>query len=126
MFFFLYTAIQITMSTREAEKYLSILYSISSISSIISIICLVLTWLQWSRTLNSCIDFDCGCILYGVNTFRIFLGGNERICQFGTYALLPSIFLSLCFGIYHGYRTLFSRNLREPRIVTNSMRHRDW
>ncbi|XP_033225624.1 uncharacterized protein LOC117178328 [Belonocnema kinseyi] len=110
------------MNAKEAESYLGALYSITAILSTISIVSLVVAWQYWSWTLGVCMNVDCGCILYGVNTFSTFLGGDVKICHFGTYGLTPVLFIGLCLGIYHGYRSCIPKGLDEPRVVSRNRR----
>lgn len=114
--------IHLKMNAKEAESYLGALYSITAILSTISIVSLVVAWQYWSWTLGVCMDVDCGCILYGVNTFSTFLGGDVKICHFGTYGLVPVLFIGLCLGIYHGYRSCIPKGLDEPRVVSRNRR----
>lgn len=111
------------MDEKRAESLLGALYSLTGILSTISIVCLVIPWQHWSRTLDSCIDVDCGCILYGINTFSTFFGGDVKICHFGTYSLIPVLIFGLCLGIYHGYRSCIPRGLDEPRIASRRNPH---
>ncbi|KYQ50074.1 hypothetical protein ALC60_10855 [Trachymyrmex zeteki] len=105
------------MNSKQAEIWLAVLYIGSMIFSVTSVISLVTTWQNWVVTLDGCIDVDCGCILYGINTFRTFLGGDEKLCHFAAYALTPIIIISLCLGAYHGYRCCIHKNLNEPKQI---------
>ncbi|XP_015122926.1 uncharacterized protein LOC107045247 [Diachasma alloeum] len=106
------------MNGIQAEKRLGFLYSLSAILSTMSLVCILIVWQHWSRTLNGCIgiDVDCGCILYGVNSFSTFMGGDVKICHFGVYGLVPAIFMGVILGFYHGYRSCFMRSLDEPKV----------
>lgn len=112
------------MRPKQAERWLAILYSSSMVLSVVSIISMVTAWQHWSWTLDSCFSVDCGCILYGVNTFNTFLGGDVKLCHFGAYALIPVIVIGLCFGSYHGYRCCIYKNLDEPKRL-NGVAARD-
>ncbi|XP_034937158.1 uncharacterized protein [Chelonus insularis] len=105
------------MNFAQAEKFLAVLYLVSALLSVISVICIVTVWQYWTRTLNLCIDVDCGCILYSVNTFSKFMGGDVKICHFVSLAAIPAIVFGLMFGLYHGYRSLINKKLSDPRIV---------
>lgn len=108
------------MNGMQAEKRLAILYSSAAVFSTISSVSLVVAWQHWAWTLDSCINVDCECILYGVNTFSTFMGGDVKLCHFGTYAVVPAVFFGLVLGVYHGYRSCISRNLDGPRGVRRS------
>jgi len=113
------------MNSKQAEIWLAVLYIGSMISSVTSVISLVTTWQNWVVTLDGCIDVDCGCILYGINTFRTFLGGDEKLCHFVAYALIPIIVISLCLGAYHGYRCCIHKNLDEPKQINHEQVYND-
>ncbi|KAK0096965.1 hypothetical protein PV326_003767 [Microctonus aethiopoides] len=108
------------MNGAQTEKRLTILYSTAAILSTVSMICIVTAWQYWAWTLNVCIDINCGCIFYSINTLTTFMGGNVKLCHFATYGLLPVIFYGICLGIYHGYRICISPQLGEPKIATTS------
>ncbi|XP_018311202.1 uncharacterized protein [Mycetomoellerius zeteki] len=113
------------MNSKQAEIWLAVLYIGSMIFSVTSVISLVTTWQNWVVTLDGCIDVDCGCILYGINTFRTFLGGDEKLCHFAAYALTPIIIISLCLGAYHGYRCCIHKNLNEPKQINGGQMYND-
>ena len=102
------------MKEKRAELMLSVLYVSSAILSVTSLISLLTVWRYWAWTLDVCISIDCGCILYGINTFRTFMGGDAKLCHFGVYGLIPAILISLFLGGYHGYRCCINKNLEEP------------
>ncbi|KAK2581997.1 hypothetical protein KPH14_002433 [Odynerus spinipes] len=106
------------MKTLQAEGLLAILYSGAMILSIISLTCLTVTWQHWEFTLDVCISVNCGCILYGINTFSTFMGGDIKLCHFGVYGLVPAIVIGLCLGLYHIYRCCINRGLDKPRVMT--------
>ncbi|XP_076655433.1 uncharacterized protein LOC143360463 [Halictus rubicundus] len=105
------------MNERRAEYILGVLYVLSVILSVTSLISLVTVWQHWTWTLNVCINVDCGCILYGINTFSTFMGGDIKLCHFGVYGLIPVILIGLCLGGYHGYRCCINRNLEKPTRI---------
>lgn len=102
------------MKEQRAERILSVLYISCAILSVTSLICLVTVWQYWAWILNVCISIDCGCILYGINTFSTFMGGDVKLCHFGVYGLIPAILVGLCLGGYHGYRSCINRSLDIP------------
>ncbi|XP_043273236.1 uncharacterized protein [Venturia canescens] len=108
------------MDGKQAEKVLSILYSSAVILSTVSVASLLIAWQHWAWTLDSCIDVYCECILYGVNTFSTFMGGDVKLCHFGTYGLAPIILVGLILASYHGYRTCIDRSLDRPRRVSRT------
>ncbi|XP_012264403.1 uncharacterized protein LOC105690852 [Athalia rosae] len=111
------SSIQLYAQSEQAERQLAFLYTVSAVLTTTSIICLVVVWQYWAWTLDVCISVDCGCILYGVNTFSTFMGGDVKLCHFGTYALVPTLVIGLVLGVYHGYRTCIHRKLDEPRPI---------
>ncbi|EZA56608.1 hypothetical protein DMN91_002565 [Ooceraea biroi] len=113
------------MNARQAEFWLAILYTSSMVHSVTSIISLVTVWQHWTWTLDSCIDIDCGCILYGINTFRTFIGGDVKLCHFASYSLVPGIIISLCLGGYHGYRCCIHKNLDDPMRINREQAYHD-
>lgn len=108
------------MKTLQTEGFLAILYSGSTIFSIISLTCLAISWQHWELTLDVCISVNCGCILYGINTFSTFMGGDIKLCHFCAYGLVPVIVIGLCLGIYHIYRCCINRGLDKPRIMNRN------
>ena len=112
-----------TMKEMQGEKLLTVLYWSGAVFSTISAVSLVVPWQYWAWTLDSCIDVDCECILYGVNTFSTFMGGDVKICHFASYGLLPAISVGLILGLYHGYRSCIDRGLDGPRTVSSSTRN---
>ncbi|XP_017798104.1 PREDICTED: uncharacterized protein LOC108579162 [Habropoda laboriosa] len=110
------------MNEEQAERILSVLYISSAILSVTSLTCLVTVWQYWAWSLDVCISIDCGCILYGINTFSTFMGGDVKLCHFGVYGLIPAILIGLCFGGYHGYRCCIDRNLEEPVRIYEDVR----
>ncbi|XP_029042968.1 uncharacterized protein LOC114876082 [Osmia bicornis bicornis] len=102
------------MKERQAECVLSVLYTSSAIFSVTGLICLATIWQYWAWILNVCISIDCGCILYGINTFRTFMGGDAKLCHFGVYGLIPTLLIGLCLGGYHGYRCCIDKSIEEP------------
>lgn len=113
------------MNPKQAELRLAILYISSVIFSVTSIISLVTAWQHWSWTLDSCISVNCGCILYGINTFSTFIGGDVKLCHFGSYGLVPVIVIGLCLGGYHGYRCCIHKNLGDPKRISGKQSHDD-
>lgn len=109
------------MKEEQAEQILSVLYISCAILSVTSLICLVTIWQYWTYTLDVCDSIDCGCILYSINTFTNFMGGDEKFCYFGIYGLIPTIVIGLCLGGYHGYRSCINRNLDAPVQIYNDV-----
>ncbi|XP_031772298.1 uncharacterized protein LOC100867466 isoform X2 [Apis florea] len=109
------------MKEEQAEQILSVLYISCAILSVTSLICLVTIWQYWTYTLDVCDSIDCGCILYSINTFTNFMGGDEKFCYFGVYGLIPTIVIGLCLGGYHGYRSCINRNLDAPVQIYNDV-----
>lgn len=113
------------MKEERAERILSVLYISCAILSVTSLICLVTVWQYWALILDVCISIDCGCILYGVNTFSTFMGGDVKLCHFGIYGLIPAILIGLCLGGYHGYRSCINRSLDTPVRIYNDVSRYD-
>ncbi|XP_001602372.2 uncharacterized protein LOC100118396 isoform X2 [Nasonia vitripennis] len=111
------------MDPARAEAVLGVLYVASAATSLISAASLVVAWQHWAWTLDVCINFDCGCILYGVNTFSTFMGGDVKLCHYGSFGLIPAIIAGIGLGFYHGYRSCIPRSLSEPRALAVA-RHR--
>ncbi|XP_012286224.1 uncharacterized protein LOC105702872 [Orussus abietinus] len=105
----------------QAESILAFLYSASLVLSVTSAVSLVVAWQHWSWTLDVCINIDCGCILYGVNTFSTFMGGDAKLCHFGVSGLAPAAFFGLCLGGYHGYRVCIDKGPEEPRRASRAV-----
>lgn len=106
----------------RAERALGLLYSAAACTSVTSTVALVVAWQHWAWTLDTCIDVNCGCILYGVKTFSSFVGGDVKLCHFTSYGLLPPIIIGLCLGFYHGYRACIPRSLSEPKSLAQANR----
>lgn len=113
------------MQPKQAEYLLAIFYGNSMILSVTSIISLVTAWQHWSWTLDSCFNVNCGCILYGTNTFNTFIGGDVKLCYFTAYALIPIAVIGLCLGSYHGYRCCIDKNLDKPKRLNGVMTRDD-
>lgn len=109
------------MKEKQAEQILSVLYISCALLSIISLTCLVTVWQYWKYALDVCDSINCGCILYSINTFASFTGGDEKFCHFGVYGLIPIIIIGLCLGGYHGYRSCINRNLDTPIQIYNGV-----
>ena len=99
------------------DKWLSLLYVTCVLTSIISLVSLAIAWQHWSITLDGCISFDCGCILYCTKTFAEFLGGHVSLCRFGAYGLFPSILIGFTIGCVHLYRWCMPLGLSQPRAI---------
>ncbi|XP_031845144.1 uncharacterized protein LOC143174166 isoform X2 [Nomia melanderi] len=112
------------MEEKRIECALCVLYLLSAILSLTSLTSFVTVWQHWTRTLNVCISIDCGCILYSINTFSTFMGGDVKLCQFGAYGSIPAILIGLCLGGYHAYRCCIHRNLDKPvQVQDNASRN---
>lgn len=117
------SSVQLYAKSEQAERQLAFVYSSSAVLSLVSIICIVIPWQHWAWTLDVCISVDCGCIFYGLNTFTTFMGGDVKLCQFGTYGPIPALVVGLVLGIYHGYRTCISRKLDDPKPLPRVASH---
>lgn len=115
----------IIMKARKAELWLTMLYTGSMMFCVTSVISFVTVWQHWTWTLGSCIDMDCGCILYGINTFRTFLGGDVKLCHFSSYGLTPIIVIAMCLGGLHGYRCCIHKNLDKPKQINRTQTYND-
>ncbi|KAF7991214.1 hypothetical protein HCN44_002776 [Aphidius gifuensis] len=104
------------MNGKQAERKLAIFYLSSLILSSISTIFFTIIWKYWSETLNDCIEIDCGCILYSVNSYKNFRGRDVSFCKYPIYSLIPSMTVGLILGVYHAYRSFIHRNLDDPQI----------
>ncbi|KAL6268441.1 hypothetical protein P5V15_001576 [Pogonomyrmex californicus] len=113
------------MNSKQAETWLAILYTGSMVLSVTSIVSFVTAWQHWTWTLDGCIDVDCGCILYGINTFHTFLGGDVKLCHFACYGLAPVAVIALCLGAHHGYRCCIHKNLDEPKRIIHAQTYDD-
>lgn len=117
--------LNLIMNTKNAETWLAMLYIGSVLLSVISIVSLVTAWQHWAWTLDTCIEFDCGCILYGINTFNTFIGGDVKLCHFASYCPVPGILIGLCLGGYHGYRCCIHKDLDKPKRINRGRVYRD-
>nr|XP_012221871.1 PREDICTED: uncharacterized protein LOC105671903 isoform X2 [Linepithema humile] len=113
------------MNTKSAEAWLAWLYIGSMLLSVTSVVSLVTAWQHWAWTLDTCIGIDCGCILYGINTFNTFIGGDVKLCHFATYCLVPGIIIGLCLGGYHGYRCCVHKDLDSPKRMSRGRVYHD-
>lgn len=106
------------MNPTRSENFLALSYITSFLLSTTSSILFIVVYQHWVWTLGHCVNpNNClNCILYGVNTFETFMGGDVKVCQFCSYALVPSIIISLALGIFHIYRRCMSNNLNSPKI----------
>ncbi|XP_075217377.1 uncharacterized protein LOC142322318 isoform X2 [Lycorma delicatula] len=108
----------------EIEKRLSILYFIVSSCGLISSILMAIIWNYWKYTLNTCIDFNCGCLLYATTTYNTFSGAVISICRFVTFAPIFSLIWGVLIGSYHAYRVCIlkqhNRGNRRPTVTFHS------
>ncbi|XP_014213356.1 uncharacterized protein LOC106642937 [Copidosoma floridanum] len=105
------------VSSELVEKVLSVLYATSALASLLSMLLMLIVWQHWIWTLDGCINGDCGCILYGKSTFSTFMGGDVKLCHYGSFGLVGNLLVSIVLGFYHGYRSCIPRSLSEPRAL---------
>uniref|UniRef100_A0A1B6KZV4 Uncharacterized protein n=1 Tax=Graphocephala atropunctata TaxID=36148 RepID=A0A1B6KZV4_9HEMI len=86
------------------ERRLLVLYIVAFVCGLVSSASLAIPWLYWDPTLDSCIDINCGCILYTVVTFSSLVGGAGWLCRFAVFVQLPVLLWATCAALYHAYR----------------------
>ncbi|KAF5290295.1 hypothetical protein FQR65_LT11629 [Abscondita terminalis] len=106
------------MDQGVAEKKLAVCYSLIVALGATASITSGVAWGHWKQTLDQCIGRNCSCILYGVDTPTIFLGGNNAACIWVTYAPLVHMLVSIAMACFHGFRVLFSAKKIITRTVT--------
>ena len=83
------------------EKFFATLYLLSSLSGFLASLCMGIAWSYWQRTLDSCVDTNCGCILYGKWTYSIFYGGDLLKCHYVTFCPVPIFLITFSLFLYH-------------------------
>lgn len=103
----------------DPERLLLVLYVSGFICSLVSSASLAIPWLYWDPTLNTCINVNCGCVLYSVVTFSTFVGGAGWFCRFAVFVHLPILLWAATAALFHAYRICIPQ--KEPvrrRTVT--------
>lgn len=106
------------MDQGSAEKKLTAFYSLIVALGATTSITSGIAWGHWKQTLDQCIGRNCSCILYGVHTPTVFLGGKDAACIWVTYGPLLYMILSIAMACFHGFRVLFSSKKVVTRTVT--------
>ncbi|XP_013102486.1 uncharacterized protein LOC106083780 [Stomoxys calcitrans] len=111
--------------TYAAERSLAYLYPIVIASSVICCVTSGIGWSHWRYALNGCPETNCGCYLYGRNTFRSFDGGHIAYCHYATYGLILPLLFCVSLGIYHVYRVCLGTGKRKSGTTTIRQRSGD-
>lgn len=106
------------MNQGAAEKKLTIFYTLTAGLGAIASITSGIAWGHWKQTLDQCVGRNCSCILYGIHTPTVFLGGSNYACAWVTYGPLIYILISIAMACFHGFRVLFTRKKVVTRTVT--------
>lgn len=112
------------MGLHEREKQLTFLYSAGGCLSLITIICSAVPWNHWEEILDRCLSVNCGCILYGKQTFNSFDGGDISACYFTTLASVPAFIIAVIMAVYHGYRVSMFSKEADNTTGRTTQRHR--
>ena len=59
---------------RSVETQLSVAYTLCALFGGTASITSGIAWSHWKETLDTCVNVNCSCILYGVNTPSVFRG----------------------------------------------------
>uniref|UniRef100_A0A1B6I397 Uncharacterized protein n=1 Tax=Homalodisca liturata TaxID=320908 RepID=A0A1B6I397_9HEMI len=86
------------------ERRLLVIYVIAFFCGLVSSASLAIPWLYWDPTLNTCININCGCILYSVVTFSSLVGGAGWLCRFAVFVQLPVLLWATAAALFHAYR----------------------
>ncbi|KAG7304299.1 hypothetical protein JYU34_011239 [Plutella xylostella] len=97
------------MNQYQTERRLCWMYGLLSLLLAVCVICIGVPYNHWRGTLDVCPgswleNTNCGCILYGVNSFQYFNGGHNRICLYAVFAPLPLILYAVVMALFHMYR----------------------
>ncbi|XP_021922183.1 uncharacterized protein LOC110831000 isoform X2 [Zootermopsis nevadensis] len=112
------------MGLHEREKQLTFLYSAGGCLSLITIICSAVPWNHWEEILDRCLSVNCGCILFGKQTFNSFDGGDISVCYFITLASVPAFIIAVIMAVYHGYRVSMFSKEADNTTGRKTRRHR--
>ncbi|XP_050665892.1 uncharacterized protein LOC126966058 [Leptidea sinapis] len=97
------------MNQYETEKRLCWCYGTLSVLLAVSVICVAVPYYHWKATLDVCPgswleNTSCGCIFFGVNSFRYFTGGHNSNCLYALIAPVPILVYALLMTLFHMYR----------------------
>lgn len=90
------------------EKLLAIFYPLIIACGFVCSVTTAVVWNHWKYVLDTCVEWNCGCILNGISTLSYFNGGHVAYCHWATFGLILSMVVAIVFGIYHVYRVCMS------------------
>ncbi|KAI8430132.1 hypothetical protein MSG28_000532 [Choristoneura fumiferana] len=95
-----------TMNQFVAERRLCACYGVLALLLAVAVVFVAVPYNHWRTTLNICPgtyfeNTDCGCIFYGVNTFRDFNGGHNSLCMYATMAPIPILVYAIIMALFH-------------------------
>lgn len=97
------------MNQYQTERRLAQLYGLLFVLLGTSTICIAIAFNHWRATLDVCPSSwlenqNCGCIFYGVSTYRYFNGGHNSYCYYGIFAPIPILVYAGIMALFHMYR----------------------
>ncbi|XP_063633598.1 uncharacterized protein LOC134804480 [Cydia splendana] len=97
------------MNQYVIEKRLCICYGMLALLLTIAVVFVAIPFNHWRTTLNVCPgnyfeNTNCGCIFYGVTTYRNFNGGHHSRCMYATLAPVPILIYAIIMALFHMYR----------------------
>lgn len=101
------------MSQYATERRLAWFYSLLFLLLLTCTAAFAIVFNHWNTTLDVCLgsrveNTNCGCILYGMDTFTFFTGSRNVNCHYITYAPIPMIVYALVMAAFHIYRVCIS------------------
>lgn len=115
-----------TMNQFVAERRLCVCYGVLALLLGVTVVFVAVPYNHWRTTLNICPgtyfeNTDCGCIFYGVNTFRDFNGGHNSLCMYATMAPIPILLYAIIMALFHMYRVCINNVGRYEDEKSKSM-----
>lgn len=111
------------LSQYETERWLAWCYPLLILFSFIGAICTAVAWNHWKMVLDTCVDWNCGCFLYGSSTPTYYIGGHIAYCHWSVYGLIIPMAFAIIFGTFHVFRVCIG-NVGRPRRGVASVRQK--
>lgn len=106
------------MDMYSAERGLAILYPLIIGLSFIASVTSAVAWAHWKYVLDTCVETNCGCFLFGTSTRTYFTGGHVAYCHFAVYGLVLPVIFAIIFSCYHVYRVCMGTGKRQAGTMT--------
>lgn len=104
------------------ERGLAILYPLIIALSFICCVTSAVAWTHWKYVLDTCIETNCGCYLFGLSSRTYFTGGHVAYCHFAVYGLVFPVIFAIIFGCFHVFRVCMGSGKRKTGTATVKQR----